>query len=679
MEQRRLLLFFVSSMAILIVWTNFLAPIFMPLPQQQQPVANEEENKVADEADKETEEQPEEEPAVAELKANDSESVTKTEDSESPEKVEAEPSEEPTKTEEKPEPEPAEKLVADWPDEVEHRNITLGSVDPETGYFMQVELTSQGAGILDLQLSDPRYRKLDDTDQPLSLIESNNDLPPTLGTVFYGEEQELISVKDAEGLNEWQVAKDEDGNDAIVTDPKHPGVNKSVTFRSVYSELGLEVFKTFSLISSEKTGDDLDEARMKEAAGYELTLEIEVRNLTEEKKSFVYHMQGPVGVPLENRENTRKFRQIAIGFLQDDGSVESEILTAADLLGAVDDNQPEIWNAPMRYIGVDIQYFAALIVPVEDQNSNQTYTSSMPMLVAREKDKNHTDISVMLQSKLFELEPKGKLLQDGSPADSVQHRVQLFAGPKREVLLTGIQADSILDYGRMGVFASFMLRILNWLHLMGLPYGIAIIVLTIMVRSCLYPLSRKQAMGAKKMKELQPKLKELKKKYAKDKEKQARAQMELFRKHNYNPLAGCLPLLLQFPIFISLYTAISSSVDLRLAPFLWIDNLAAPDALFQMPMALPFLGQSFNLLPILTIFLFIAQQRLFMPPPESEEQAMQYKMMNMMMVVMGFLFYRVPAGLCLYFITSSLWGMSERKILDFGKPKTDADAQPAKA
>ncbi|MDB4786932.1 YidC/Oxa1 family membrane protein insertase, partial [Planctomycetaceae bacterium] len=126
---------------------------------------------------------------------------------------------------------------------------------------------------------------------------------------------------------------------------------------------------------------------------------------------------------------------------------------------------------------------------------------------------NHSDLSVVLQSKLFELEPKGELHQDGSAADVVQHQVSLFAGPKREVLLTGMQADSILDYGRMGVFASVMLKVLNWLHLMGLPYGIAIVVLTIMVRSCLYPLSRKQALGAKKMKELQPKLKELKKKY----------------------------------------------------------------------------------------------------------------------------------------------------------------------
>jgi YidC/Oxa1 family membrane protein insertase len=270
----------------------------------------------------------------------------------------------------------------------------------------------------------------------------------------------------------------------------------------------------------------------------------------------------------------------------------------------------------------------------------------------------------LLASRELDLLPRGVQLPSGEPGDRLTHSFKLYAGPKRGELLDPLDAGSILDYGTMGALAGVMLWVMNGLNSLGLPYWIAIIILTMIVRGCLFPLSRKQVIGAQKMKELQPKLQELKKKYAKDKEKLARAQMELFRKHNYNPLAGCLPILLQLPIFISLYTAISTSVDLRLAPFLWADNLAAPDALFAMPFALPFLGQNFNLLPILTIVLFIVQQKMFMPPPTSEEQVMQYKMMKVMMIVMGFLFYRVPAGLCIYFIASSLWGIGERKLLD---------------
>jgi len=673
MEQRRLILFFVASMAILVIWTNFLAPILMPLPERpplEQGVQQEQQAPAENLKDQKTQEKITEEKHQAE-ELTDTASDNSSDQEYSPDK-ETPPNDAEQETEEPPQKEAGPRLVADWPEKIEHQNIILGSVDPESGYFIQVELTSQGAGVLDLKLSDPRYRELEDREKPLALINSRNDLPPTMSTVFYGQKEALVEAQDVAKMSEWQVL-------AETIDPDHPEIVQSVTFRSVMENLGIEIFKTYSLIPSEKSGDELHDARLTNVEGYELVLDIKARNLTDKPQNFVYHLQGPVGVPLENRENTRKFRQIAVGFLQNDGSVESEILTAADLLEAVDSGKPEIWNAPMRYVGVDIQYFATLLVPTENQNENQTYESALPMLVEREENESHSDISIVLQSKEFQLQPKGEVLADGSAGDVIEHQVKLFAGPKREVLLSDMQAGAILDYGTMGVFASFMLKILNRLHLIGLPYGIAIVILTVIVRSCLYPLSRKQALGAKKMKELQPKLKEIKKKYAKDKEKQARAQMELFRKHNYNPLAGCLPLLLQFPIFISLYTAISSSVDLRLAPFLWIDNLAAPDALFRLPFALPFLGQNFNLLPILTIFLFIAQQRLFMPPPETEEQAMQYKMMNFMMVFMGFLFYRVPAGLCLYFITSSLWGMSERKLLDLTKSKDETAPQASQA
>jgi YidC/Oxa1 family membrane protein insertase len=174
------------------------------------------------------------------------------------------------------------------------------------------------------------------------------------------------------------------------------------------------------------------------------------------------------------------------------------------------------------------------------------------------------------------------------------------------------------------------------------------------------------------MKELQPKLAELKKKFGNDREKFARAQMELFQQNNYNPLSGCLPVFIQLPIFMGLYQALNSSVDLRMAPFLWFNNLAAPDKLVQLPIQIPVIAQFFNLLPIITVSLFVVQQKMFMPPPADEQQEMQYKMMNYMMVFMGAMFYHVPAGLCVYFIASSLWGMAERKLLDITakKPRT---------
>ena len=159
-------------------------------------------------------------------------------------------------------------------------------------------------------------------------------------------------------------------------------------------------------------------------------------------------------------------------------------------------------------------------------------------------------------------------------------------------------------------------------------------------------------------------------------EARTKAQQELFRKHNYNPLAGCLPVFLQLPIFLGLYRSLSVDVELRGAPLIsqsirWCSNLAAPDMLWHWQDVMPafiagangWLGPYFNLLPCLTIGLFIWQQKMFMPPPTDEQAAMQQKVMQYMMIFMGVMFFKVASGLCLYFIASSLWGITERKLL----------------
>ena len=268
-----------------------------------------------------------------------------------------------------------------------------------------------------------------------------------------------------------------------------------------------------------------------------------------------------------------------------------------------------------------------------------------------------SDVSVRLTSESIELEP----------AEVVHHEFLLFPGPKRRELLDQppLEASRVLNYGMTGFVARWMLGLLGFFHnMLGLPYGVAIICLTVLVRGLMFPLSRKQALSAEKMKQLQPEIQALKDKHGDDREKIAKAQMELFAKHRYNPFAGCLPLFVQLPVFIGLYTALYQSVDLRLARFLWIDNLAAPDATFRLPFSLPFgLGQDFNILPILTVALFVAQQKMFMPPATTDEQRMQQKLMMFMTIGFGFFFWHSPSGLCLYFIASSLWGLTERKLL----------------
>jgi YidC/Oxa1 family membrane protein insertase len=224
--------------------------------------------------------------------------------------------------------------------------------------------------------------------------------------------------------------------------------------------------------------------------------------------------------------------------------------------------------------------------------------------------------------------------------------------------------------------ATFLTKVLHAFYAVVGNYGLAIIMLTVVVRLCMFPLSRKQALSAQKMQELQPEMKKINEKFKGNNEGRARAMQELWKKHNYNPMGGCLLAFVQLPIFIGLYRALMIDVELRGAPLFseairWCSDLSAPDMLFYWgnwsPQALfgetGWLGPYFNVLPLFTVALFLVQQRMFMPPAADEQAAMQQKIMTYMMVFMGVMFYKVASGLCLYFIASSLWGIGERKLL----------------
>jgi YidC/Oxa1 family membrane protein insertase len=169
-----------------------------------------------------------------------------------------------------------------------------------------------------------------------------------------------------------------------------------------------------------------------------------------------------------------------------------------------------------------------------------------------------------------------------------------------------------------------------------------------------------------------------------------KAQSELFKKHNHNMFAGCLPVFVQLPIFIGLYRCLSVDIALRDASlfpgFWWASNLAGPDKLFywkdwlwaMLGSESGYLGPYFNILPVVTCGLFILQQKLFMPPATDEQSEMQQKMMMYMTVFMGVMFFKVPAGLCIYFIVSTSWSVIERTFLPKYKPAEGGSAVEAK-
>lgn len=539
------------------------------------------------------------------------------------------------------------------PEKHEHKTIVLGSLLDDPGYRFEATITSRGAAVQDIQLNDPRYRELEAVrapppapkkfHPPLKIVGNLDGAGVTLRTAIPHFGVDLIK-------SDWEVV--------ALSPEKAP--HDSVTFRMKSPDSKLEVLKTYRVNKIDP------KAQPPESPAYELHMDLTLRNRGGEARTLSYDLQGPAGLPLENVENTQKFRDVVVGFLNEDASVTAQLLAGKTIA----DNKPEEWKQAFKYIGVDVQYFAALLLPVDDQLKTP-YIKSATQQVVGAPVAEKSDVSVLLTSVDLEL-PAG----EGETPGEISHKYRLFAGPKRDELLANLGAPKVIDYGTFAWISRPMLDLLKVFHSIFGNFGIAIICLTVVVRGCLFPLSIKQARSAAKMQELQPEITALREKHGKDKEKMAKAQMELFSKHNYNPFSGCLPIFLQLPIFMGLYNSLSHAVDLRMAKFLWMENLAGPDALFHLPTRIPFIGSEFNLLPIITIFLFLAQQKMFMPPALNDEQKMQQKMMNFMTVAMGFMFYKVPSGLCVYFIASSLWGMAERKLLPRFK---HAPATPAPA
>lgn len=639
MEQKRFVSFIVLSMAILVGWKVVIEPrlpwVANAKPAAQKPAdkkpANDKDGQPIPPANGDAREA-----EVAQGPADEKEPAAKPAAVDPiAEKDATAPAEKPVVEKPAVELPPAKKLPA-FP----AKTVELGSTDPESKFRQLATLTSQGAAVEKIELNDPRYKALPKPHPPLAIIGSDEVQPYTLSMTV----PQLDKLDANLSRLNWELVE------VIPANPPHT----EAKFRLTIDNLEIVKHYTLGQIDTAVKGRE-------EASAYELYVDLSFHNLSDKSQIINYVLQGPTGLPLENVDNTQKFRDVVVGFLPGPGAVEHTMMAGK----VVAEGKPEVWQTPFEYIGVDVQYFAALLSPKVDQRETR-YVRSATQTVIGIPQAERSEVSVELTSVDLDLEASG----DKGGQDTVTHSYKLFAGPKRDdVLPPG--AAKVVDFGMFHWISRPMLALLKAFHWLFGSWGVAVICLTIIVRSALFPLSIKQARGAAKMQELQPEIAALKEKYGKDKEKMARAQMELFSKHKYNPLAGCLPVFLQLPIFMGLYQALNNAVDLRMAKFLYIQNLAAPDALFQFPFVLPFLGwKEFNLLPLITIALFIVQQKMFMPPPQNEEQAMQQKMMNFMMLFMGVMFYKVPAGLCVYFIASSTWGMAERKLLPKAKPVT---------
>lgn len=453
---------------------------------------------------------------------------------------------------------------------------------------------------------------------------------------------------------------------------------------------GLLLTKTYRLAS--KQGDDASLA-------YHLDYHLSIKNTGDAAQTVAYRQEGPNGLPLEGwwylakvhpsfgagagARDVRDYntfhasnRMVGNPLLVSEAAskIKNGNPPIYDLLGATEQRD-------FRYLAVDAQFFASALLPgdvlsaeTKDQYSTFPVDSAFALPLNHIKDKKWTkttNVTFLFDSAATEVQPGGELKSD----------YVIFAGPKDDRILPHYKLQPLIEYGWWGYVVGLLKGLLNILYAVVRNYGVSIILLTVIVRVCMLPFSLRQAKSAAAMQAMAPEMAKIKEKYANDMEKQATAQRELMAKHGVNPMGGCLLMFFQLPVFMGLYRCLATDIDLREAALIpgihWASNLAGPDELFRWKQFLwrdlgdeahGWLGPYCNILPLFTIALFMIQQKLFTPPALNEEQKMQQKIMNFMTIFMGVMFYKVPAGLCIYFITSSLWGIMERKFITNPKP-----------
>src|SRR5215472_30766 len=235
--------------------------------------------------------------------------------------------------------------------------------------------------------------------------------------------------------------------------------------------------------------------------------------------------------------------------------------------------------------------------------------------------------------------------QTVGPGASGQFTATLFTGPKLQGQLeaTSPELGHVADYGRLWFLARPLFVALSWVHGLTGNWGVAIILVTFLLKLLFYPLSEASGRSMAKMKTLQPRIKNLQETYADDREKLGRAMMELYKREKINPVAGCLPIVIQIPVFLAFYWVLLESVEMRQAPFaLWIHDLSSRDAYF--------------ILPLIMAGAMFVQYKLNPAPPDP----VQARVFMIMPLVMSATFAFFPAGLVLYWVTNTILSIAQQ-------------------
>ncbi|MHC4985257.1 MAG: YidC/Oxa1 family insertase periplasmic-domain containing protein [Planctomycetota bacterium] len=586
--------------------------------------------------------------------------------------------------------------------------VTIGDVGPESAYEFRVTLDSRGASIVRTELANhfvtvADKQKYDSDPAAYEAARAANPetykghypllepVPSGGETVAAGSTRRLwvrlLDETDSAGKPvellwasvdqlPWELV---DSDEASAT--FRCTVHRGTSWLEAQDQPVLELRKTFRV----------------EPDSFTVTVSVAMINRSGQPLAVMIDQAGPTGLGREGVRSDERHvgfgrivgedRQVQVK-LDSAKKVRKLLAAGEDVLGRSDENDAVVW------IGTTNKFFGSLLylAPPSDGGleAPQWQADFYVDGVDEESDRFLTGCLIGAQRSNAQAGAQVgwglKLLPD----QTQEVAFEMFVGPKDRSVFADesnplhrpiykqLNYTSAISFSR-GCFCSW-----PWLafQVMGLlklfskvtlgNYGLAIILLVFIVRLILHPLAKKSQLSMLKMQKLAPAMAKLKEKYADDKDTLNKEMMKVYRQQGTTPILGCLPMFLQMPIWIALYTGISASVQLRHAAFLpvWITDLAAPDALFTWSTPLPLIGTSFNLLPLLLTVAMFFQTKLMpqMSQPaagadaekaEAQKKMMRYLMPGMMLVF----FYPAPSGLTLYIMASTAAGLLDSYLI----------------
>lgn len=496
-------------------------------------------------------------------------------------------------------------------------NIIVKHKKLENNYF-EATISNKGAAIESFILKQKEYKATKTTDQ-LSIINVAEPDKYALTLKFLQSDVDI-------GNNLWEIVEETDS---------------MIKFRYTTPE-GLVIYKTFSL----------------NKYNYTLDYNISLENLSDSPITSTLVINGAGDIPYEtynfgditglhaytDKENKWYVEEQPLPAKLKSKNVKSHILTQGQ------DN--------VAWTGIASKYFAAILVPLPNTDI-ATYNFD---LLESSITNSAPAQTVQLLNLNFYLQSKELLLK---PSETKRLDFMFYAGPKKDselAVFTNLGFDKLLSYGWFGFISKILLFILAGLYGLFKNYGIAIIVLTIIIKVILFPVTKKGQVSMYRLQKLAPRIKALQEQYKNDKQRLGIEQLKLWKEYGVNPLSGCLPMLLQIPVFFGLYWALALAIELRQAPFmLWMNDLSQADQLCKLPF--PILGATYlHVLPLIMTLSWLIQS-LTQPKSPDPQTRQQQKLFIFMPLVFGIMFYNVPSGLTLYWFTSTLLGIVEQLLI----------------